>query len=314
MFVLEKEAVMKNVVFGVLATLFIAGCGTVSRIDTDRAVSELPSSSDLELMLRKIENMKSISNSIDAMLTQDDGNRYRDDVRMISSETESLRKEADRFFLDLQAFKFKLEEAARSSVEQEDAEILARMHTLIIPKLEFSPSNTVKDAVHFFKQAADHPADGDALKFEFDLTGVVLGWSDDWEQRDGAHEEEDDNEKHDLRYKRLPIITAGDISFCDAMTLVFLSVDCRWDLRGGRVVVYRGSSWKDTLETQSYPAPLMNPDRDWISWLAAHDIQLPQGSLIVYDGRESKLHVTTSEEGFEKFRNAFHLIYSGDDK
>lgn len=305
---------MKNVVFGLLVTLFIAGCGTVGRMDADRAVAELPGPSDLELMLRKVENMKAISVSIDAMLSQTEGDRYREEVRMISGETESLRKDADRLFFDLREFRFKLEEAARLSVKQKDDEIISRMHSLIIPAVEFGPSNTVKEAVHFFKNAADHPVDGDALKIEFDLTGVALGWADDWERCEVVYDEEDDKEKRELRYKRLPIILANDISLYDAMTLVFESVDCRWDLLNGRVFVYLGSSWKDTLETHSYPAPLMNPDRDWVSWLAAHDIRLPQGSLIVYDRRESKLHVTTTEEGFEKFRNAFHLIYFGADK
>ena len=305
---------MKNVVFGLLVTLFIAGCGTVDRMDAERAIAELPGPSDWELMLRKVENMKAISVSIDAMLSQTGGDRYREEVRMISGETESLRKDADRLFFDLREFRFKLEEAARLSVKQKDDEIISRMHSLIIPAVEFGPSNTVKEAVHFFKNAADHPVDGDALKIEFDLTGVALGWADDWEREESVYEEEGDNAERNLRYKRLPIILANDISLYDAMKLVFESVDCRWDLLNGRVFVYLGSSWKDTLETHSYPAPLMNPDRDWVSWLAAHDIRLPQGSLIVYDRRESKLHVTTTEEGFEKFHNAFHLIYFGADK
>lgn len=315
MFVLEKEAVMKNVVFGVLATVLIAGCGTVGRVDAKRdSMAEFPGRSDMYLVERKVRALKFSAAYLGKMLSRTGADQYAEQIDQICRDSRSLRQIVDRLSLEMLDLSFELEEQERLRIETTDDKTLSRMKSLIIPDFKIGPGKSLKDAASILRDAARHPKHGDAIEIEFDLNDVVLGRADEGSSEDPSAVIEDEGEEGgsaECVYKIVPAINVKDISLYDAIRLVCEAIECSWDIRDGTIYVFLKTPSEFDMYNQDYPAPLFNPDRDWISWLSAQGIHMPQGSTIVYDRHASKLRVITTYKGFEIFQSAFPLIYAG---
>ena len=308
---------MNNVASVLLVSLFISGCGTAGRIGNGRnSIAEFPGRSDMYLVERKVKVLKSNVSYAGDMLSRMGTGKWEEQIKRISDDSRILRQLVDRISVEMQDLVFKLEEQERIWIKEKDDKTLLRMKSLIIPELQIGSGKSLQDATAILSDAARHPRHGDAMEIEFDLEDAVVGLSDEGKQEDSSgviedEEKVEDANGHECPYKPVPIITASDISLYDALMLICESVECRWDLRDGKVYLSLVAPTEFHMRHKQYPAPLLNPDRDWIGWLSARGIHLPQNSTVIYDKYASRLEITTTSKGIEIFENAFPLIYSG---
>lgn len=307
---------MKNVAFGVLATLFIAGCGTVGGIDAGRdSMAKLPGWSDMYLMERKVRNLKYNAAYVGEMLSRVGADNYSEQIDRISGDSRSLRQIVDRLSLDMQGLVFELEEQDRLRIKEKDDKTLSRMKSLMIPDLKIGAGKSLKDAADILRDAARHPKHGESIEIEFNLDDVALGWEDNRHSGHSADVVKTDESDEGVKFcecvhKMVPIINETDISFYDALKLVCESVECSWDLRDGTIYVSLVNPMESQMFREEYPAPFFKPDRDWVAWFEMHGTHMPPCTKVVYNRVASKLVVTTTRKGIEMFEKAFPLIYS----
>ena len=108
--------------------------------------------------------------------------------------------------------------AAKSKIDPESAKIVQRMKAMRLPEVSFKPPATIIDAVEFFRVASK---DFDSPKIPKEMRGFNFML-----RVDGSGEAPE-----------IPMITAKDISFYDAMKLVCESVDYMFVVAGQIIIV-----------------------------------------------------------------------------
>ena len=224
--------------------------------------------------------------------------------------------------------------------------IIKRMKEMRLPQIEFKPPATIIQAVEYFRDASkdyDRPElTREQRGFNFVLkTPKPLHASSaapEEEESDGfggGDEEESGGDQTGLA--PIPMISASDISFYDALKLVCESVDYKFKVQGPIVMVMQKDMSTAELVTRSYPVVSAfmermgsassdmkemksagfggsssrrddegeeNQERDWKEFFSLLGVQWPEGSSIMYIKTIGKLRVRNTYENLAELEKA----------
>jgi general secretion pathway protein D len=232
------------------------------------------------------------------------------------------------------------------SVEQS---IRQRMKEMMLPTISFKPPATIIDVVEFFREASK---DFDRPDIPLDQRGFnfVLRTPEQLVSQAAAPEPEDsddftstgDDEPEPAGQAGVPVIpmiTASNIPFDEALKLVCDSVDYKYTVSGRIVMVMPKSMSIEAMITRNYPvmAAFMekmdsvsdemkelqssgfgsgrsgsrsgdeeeeSKEQDWKAVFSALGVQWPEGSSIFYMKATGKLRVKNTEENLAELEKA----------
>ena len=224
--------------------------------------------------------------------------------------------------------------------------IIKRMKDIRLPTIQFKPPATIIDAVEFFRGASkdfDNPeipvekrGFNFVLKTPTPLNNVAAPVDDGIDF--GAEADDDSAASGASGVPVIPMITASDISFYDALKLVCDSVDYKFKVRGPVVMVMHKSMTSEEMITRSYPvmsafSEKMNTvssemkemrtgfgnnngsrsrdddeegskDQDWKRVFSELGVQWPEGSSIYFMKATGKLRVKNTYENLAELEKA----------
>ena len=103
------------------------------------------------------------------------------------------------------------------------------MKSIMIPRLSLGPDTTIIDALEFLRKASkETPGRGISFVYKGPVEDANSGEEDDSE--DGEGEACVKEEPLSAHYRRMPQVSATDISFYDALTLICNAAGCRWEI------------------------------------------------------------------------------------
>ncbi len=232
------------------------------------------------------------------------------------------------------------------SVEQS---IRQRMKEMMLPTISFKPPATIIDVVEFFRAASK---DFDRPDIPLDQRGFnfVLRTPEQLVSQAAAPEPEDSDDFTSTGYDEpepagqagvpvIPMITASNIPFDEALKLVCDSVDYKYTVSGRIVMVMPKSMSIEAMITRNYPvmAAFMekmdsvsdemkelqssgfgsgrsssrssdeeeeSKEQDWKAVFSALGVQWPEGSSIFYMKATGKLRVKNTEENLAELEKA----------
>jgi len=224
--------------------------------------------------------------------------------------------------------------------------IIKRMKEMRLPAISFKPPATIIDAVEFFRTASK---DYDRPDIPLEQRGFnfVLKTPEALQSKGGASEDSgeggftsDDDSASDgapAGVPVIPMITASDITFYEALKLVCESVEYKFKVQGPIVMVMHKDSTLDEMVTRSYPvlSSFMermgsasedmktmrqagssnfgasrsddgeeNPERDWKEFFSLLGVKWPEGSSIMYLKTVGKLRVKNTYENLAELEQA----------
>lgn len=228
----------------------------------------------------------------------------------------------------------------------QEQEIIKRMKEMILPAISFKPPATIIDAVEFFRVASK---DWDRPEIPLDKRGFNF-WLKTPEvlQSNGAAEQSNeggfnadagnaDAAAAPQGVPQIPMITASNISFYEALKLVCESVDYKFKVQGQMVVVMHKDATTEEMVTRSYPvlASFMdkmniaaddvrglaqrggfnsgtsanaggeeNQEKDWKQFFELLGVKWPEGSQIMYIKTIGKLRVKNTYENLAELEQA----------
>ena len=215
--------------------------------------------------------------------------------------------------------------------------ILKRMKDMRLPSISFKPPATIVDAVDYFSAASK---DYDRLDIPFDMRGFNIELKMKGDAAQGLNVDEgfgaDAENATPVSLVGVPVvpqIMATDISFYEALNLVCESVDYRFEIANGTIVVLPKdmalvelpTEWVDVdddrlHETVSVWAAYDKERKDGFGFeqteddqefafcndvkgfLRDHDVKWPPGSRLRYLSSTSQLRITNRTEEIEKIR------------
>ena len=222
--------------------------------------------------------------------------------------------------------------------------IIERMKNMRLPTISFKPPATIIDAVEFFRGASkdyDNPeiplekrGFNFVLKTPEALSSIVAANGGD---DDGfSATAEDEAAQGQIGVPVIPMITASDVSFYEALKLVCDSVGYKFKVQGKIVMVMQKDMTTDEMVTRSYPvlgsfiermgsasndmkemksagfgggakadeAGEENQEKDWKSFFEMLGVQWPEGSAIMYIKTIGKLRVKNTYENLAELEKA----------
>ncbi len=225
----------------------------------------------------------------------------------------------------------------------QEQSIIKRMKDMRLPAISFKPPATIIDAVEFFRSASK---DYDSPELPFEQRGfnfvlktpetlrsTVAAVEDD----EGGFAEEAEETSGQEGVPVIPIITASDISFYEALKLVCESVDYKFKVQGQIVMVMHKNMSIDEMVTRSYPVLSSFMDRmneasdtmkemqssgfggaraaanddgeesqekDWKAFFELLGVKWPEGSSIMYIKTIGKLRVRNTYENLAELEQA----------
>ena len=227
----------------------------------------------------------------------------------------------------------------------QEQSIIARMKKMRLPQISFKPPATLIDAVEFFRTASrdyDDPSimlEKRGFNFVLKLPEAIQTQQATEEEEGGGFGAEDTTESaSNSAVPVIPIITASDISFYEALKLVCDSVGYKFKVQGPIVMVMHKSASTDEMVTRSYPvlSTFMermdtasndmkelktgfgsnmgrqnanddegeNQERDWKEFFRLLGVQWPEGSSIMYIKAIGKLRVRNTYENLAELEQA----------
>lgn len=163
--------------------------------------------------------------------------------------------------------------------EPEDAAILAWMKATRLPVFSCSPLDTLQRVLTVFQEATcakDRPE------------GITFICRDSIEGD-------------------LPSIKATDISVYDAFRLVCDVMMCSWSVKDGIVIVNTSKEYPDDWITRIYSRSFTDVPRDWLQWLKAKGVKLPEGTAASYDVEQRSLRITSTRRILDLFEKVVLL-------
>jgi len=225
--------------------------------------------------------------------------------------------------------------------------IIRRMKEMRLPTISFKPPATIIDAVEFFRQAskdydrADIPLEQRGFNFVLKTPEALRaqGGAAADDAGEGGFTSDDDAgaDGAPAGVPVIPIITASDITFYEALKLVCESVEYKFKVQGPIVMVMHKDSTTDEMVTRSYPvlSSFMermgsasedmrtmrqagnssfasnraddgeeNPERDWKEFFSLLGVKWPEGSSIMYLKTVGKLRVKNTYENLAELEQA----------
>jgi general secretion pathway protein D len=230
----------------------------------------------------------------------------------------------------------------------QEQQIVQRMREIRLPTISFKPPATIIDAVEWFRGASkdfDHPdIPVEKRGFNFVLkTKETLhsqAAADPNAEDDGgfASDNESDQPQSQAGIPVIPMITASDVTFYDALKLVCDAVNFKFKVQGPIVMVMPKDMSTDEMITRSYPVVAAflermgsasedmktmkaggfgsnnnssssdeggeNNERDWKEFFSLMGVEWPEGSSILYIKTIGKLRVKNTYENLAELEKA----------
>ena len=229
------------------------------------------------------------------------------------------------------------------SVEQN---IIKRMKDMRLPTISFKPPATIIDAVEFFRGASkdyDNPeiplekrGFNMVLKTPEVLTSTVGTQAGDDDDSFSATADDEAESSGQAGVPVIPMITASDVSFYEALKLVCDSVNYKFKVQGKIILVMQKDMTTDEMVTRSYPVlgsfiermggattdlkemkqagfggagsknddGEENQEKDWKAFFEMMGVQWPEGSTIMYIKTIGKLRVKNTYENLAELEKA----------
>ena len=233
---------------------------------------------------------------------------------------------------------------AESTIEQQ---IIQRMKAMRLPAISFKPPATIIDAVEYFR-GASKDFDDPARPLEQRGFNFVLKTPEAVRMKEAAAASEDADDFSDtgsedaaaggpLGVPVIPMITASDITFYDALKLVCESVEYKFLVQGPIVMVMHKDMSAEELITRSFPVLSSftekmgsakedittmrasgsgfggssrknddgeeNEERDWKEFFSLLGVKWPEGSSIFYVKTVGRLFVKNTQDNLAEFEN-----------
>ncbi|MCR5413174.1 MAG: hypothetical protein K6F50_00410 [Kiritimatiellae bacterium] len=228
----------------------------------------------------------------------------------------------------------------------QEQSIIKRMKDMRLPAISFKPPATIIDAVEYFRSASKD-FDSPELPFEQRGFNFVLKTPETLraaarpadDEEGGFMEEAEEDAGGQDGVPVIPMITASDISFYEALKLVCESVDYKFKVQGQIVMVMHKNMSIDEMVTRSYPvlssfmdrmteasdtmkemqssgfggaraAASSNDDgeesqeKDWKAFFELLGVKWPEGSSIMYIKTIGKLRVRNTYENLAELEQA----------
>ena len=223
--------------------------------------------------------------------------------------------------------------------------IIARMKEMRLPSISFKPPATIIDAVEFFRGASkdfdrpEIPLEQRGFNFVLKTPEALRAAAPvEGEEQEGFGSEdgESDAQAAQTGVPQIPMITASDITFYEALKLVCESVDYKFKVQGPIVMVMHKDMSTDEMVTRSYPvlSSFMermdtasadmkdlkaagqfgasnqdadegsNQQRDWKEFFSLLGVKWPEGSSIMYIKTIGKLRVKNTYENLAELEKA----------
>ncbi len=222
--------------------------------------------------------------------------------------------------------------------------IIKRMKDMRLPSISFKPPATIIDAVEFFRGASrdydrpDIPMEQRGFNFVLKtpetLRASAAPAQEESDGFGGGDEEEGGSAQAGVPV--IPMITASDITFFEALKLVCESVDYKFKVQGPIVMVMQKDMSTDEMVTRSYPVVSAfmermgsassdmkemksagfgggarkeddgeeNQERDWKEFFSLLGVNWPEGSSIMYIKTIGKLRVRNTYENLAELEKA----------
>ena len=224
--------------------------------------------------------------------------------------------------------------------------IIQRMKEMRLPAISFKPPATIIDAVEYFRGASK---DFDRPEIPLEQRGFnfVLKTPEAVRMKAAAAASEDADDFSDtgsdddaatgpIGVPVIPMITASDISFYDALKLVCESVEYKFTVQGPIVMVMHKDMSTEELVTRSFPVLSSftekmgsakedittmrasgssgfssrksdegeeNEERDWKEFFSLLGVKWPEGSSIFYVKTVGRLFVKNTQDNLAEFEN-----------
>ena len=225
--------------------------------------------------------------------------------------------------------------------------IIQRMKEMRLPAISFKPPATIIDAVEYFRGASK---DFDRPEIPLEQRGFnfVLKTPEAVRMQASAASSEDADDFSDtgsddaaaggpIGVPVIPMITASDISFYEALKLVCESVEYKFTVQGPIVMVMHKDMSTEELVTRSFPVLSSftekmgsakedittmrasgsgfgggsrksdegeeNEERDWKEFFSLLGVKWPEGSSIFYVKTVGRLFVKNTQENLAEFEN-----------
>ena len=147
----------------------------------------------------------------------------------VEEDARAARAQLDKLIADLRKLESALDEVEVVRGREIDAQVIARMKSIMIPRLSLGPDTTIIDALEFLRKASkETPGRGISFVYKGPVEDANSGEEDDSE--DGVDEACVKEEPLSAHYRRMPQVSAADISFYDALTLICNAAGCRWEI------------------------------------------------------------------------------------
>ena len=225
--------------------------------------------------------------------------------------------------------------------------IIKRMKEMRLPSISFKPPATIIDAVDFFRSASrdfdrpDLPVDQRGFNFMLKtpdtLRNAASAAASEESDGFGGEDEESEGSSDQAGVPVIPMITASDITFFDALKLVCESVNYKFKVQDSIVLVMEKGMSTEEMVTRSYPvvAAFMermdtassemkemqssgfvtrssskdddsdgNQSRDWKEFFKLLGVEWPDGSSIMYIKTIGKLRVKNTYENLAELEKA----------
>ena len=226
--------------------------------------------------------------------------------------------------------------------------IIQRMKEMRLPAISFKPPATIIDAVEYFRGASkdfdrpEIPLEQRGFNFVLKTPEAVrmktaAAASEDADDFSDTGSEDDSAGGGPLGVPVIPMITASDITFYDALKLVCESVEYKFTVQGPIVMVMHKDMSVDELVTRSFPVLSSftekmgsatediksmksstgfgggssrqadegeeNEQRDWKEFFSLLGVKWPEGSSIFYVKTVGRLFVKNTQENLAEFEN-----------
>ena len=225
--------------------------------------------------------------------------------------------------------------------------IIQRMKEMRLPAISFKPPATIIDAVEYFRGASkdfdrpEIPLEQRGFNFVLKTPEAVRMQasatpSEDADDFSDTGSEDDAAGGGPLGVPVIPMITASDITFYDALKLVCESVEYKFTVQGPIVMVMHKDMSVEELVTRSFPVLSSftekmgsatediksmksstgfggasrqaeegeeNEQRDWKEFFSLLGVKWPEGSSIFYVKTVGRLFVKNTQENLAEFEN-----------
>jgi len=225
----------------------------------------------------------------------------------------------------------------------QEQSIIKRMKEMRLPQISFKPPATIIDAVDYFRSASkdydrpDIPVEQRGFNFVLKTPEALRAAAPAEGGGGGFGEESDDESAAPAGVPVIPMITASDVTFYEALKLVCESVEYKFKVQGPIVMVMHKDASTEEMVTRSYPvlSSFMdrmstassdmkemrsagfgggsakreeegeeNQEKDWKEFFSMLGVKWPEGSQIMYIKTIGKLRVKNTYENLAELEQA----------